>query len=78
MKTMEQLMKVLQYILLGLVMFIHPIMPSLALLGLSVFYLQKHDWEAGFFEDRWGAIGSISFLLGIIVYVAMVYLPSRA
>jgi hypothetical protein len=78
MKTMEKLMKYLQYILLGLVVFIHPIMPSIVLVGLSLFSFQKHDWEEGFFDDRWGFLGSVSFLVGILVYMIMVYLPSKA
>ena len=75
---MEKLMKCLQYILLGLVVFVHPIMPSIVLVGLSLFAFQKHDWEEGFFEDRWGILGSVSFLVGIIVYMFMIYLPSKA
>jgi hypothetical protein len=75
MKTMEKLMKYLQYVLLGLIVFVHPIMPSLVLMGLSLFSFQKHDWGEGFFDDRWGILGSVSFLVGIVVYMAMVYLP---
>ena len=75
---MESIMKVLQFILLGMVMLINPIMPSIALLGLSIFYFKKHDWEAGFFDDAWGILGSVSFLLGIVVYVMLVYIPSQA
>lgn len=78
MKTMEKLMKYLQFVLLGLVVFVHPIMPSLVLLGLSLFYFQKHDWGDGFFEDKWGALGTVSFLLGIVVYALMVFLPSQS
>jgi hypothetical protein len=75
---MEKLMKYLQYILLGLVVFVHPIMPSLALMGLSLFSFQKHDWEEGFFDDRWGLLGSASLLAGIAVYMVMIYLPAQA
>lgn len=75
---MENLMKFLQYVMLALVMFIHPVMPSLVLLGLSLISFQKHDWDEGFFDDRWGTVGSLSFLLGIVTYVVMVYLPSQA
>lgn len=74
---MENLMKFLQYVLLALVMFIHPVMPSIVLLGLSLISFQRHDWEEGFFDDRWGTLGSISFLLGIVIYMVMVYLPSQ-
>jgi hypothetical protein len=77
MMAMEKLMKYLQYILLGLIMFIHPIMPSIVLVGLSLLSFQKHDWEEGFFNDRWGILGSVSFLAGIVVYVLMIYLPSQ-
>ncbi len=75
---MEKLMKSLQYLLLGLVLFVHPIMPSLALMGLSLFSFQKHDWQEGFFDDRWGLLGSASLLAGIAVYMIMIYLPSQA
>jgi uncharacterized membrane protein len=78
MKAMEKLMKYLQYILLGLVVFVHPIMPSIVLVGLSLFSFRKHDWQEGFFDDRWGILGSVSFLVGIIIYLVMVYLPSQA
>jgi hypothetical protein len=78
MKTMENLMKFLQYILLALVMFIHPVMPSIVLLGLSLISFQKHDWQEGFFDDNWGTLGSVTFLLAIVTYVVMVYLPSQA
>ena len=77
MKTMEKIMKYLQFMLLGLVVFVHPIMPSLVLLGLSLFYFQKHDWCEGFFEDKWGALGTVSFLLGMVVYTLMVFIPSQ-
>jgi hypothetical protein len=77
MKTMEKLMKTLQLVLLGLVVFVHPIMPSLVLLGLSLLYFQKHDWGEGFFDDKWGALGTLSFLLGIVVYTLMVFIPSQ-
>lgn len=76
--AMENLMKFLQYVMLALVMFIHPIMPSIVLVGLSLISFQKHDWGDGFFEDRWGTLGSLAFLLGIVTYVVMVYLPSHA
>jgi hypothetical protein len=75
MKTMDKLMKYLQYILLCLIVFVHPIMPSLVMVGLSLFSFQKHDWGEGFFDDRWGILGSVSFLVGIVAYVIMVYLP---
>jgi hypothetical protein len=66
-------MKYLQFIMLGMTLLVSPILASIVLLGLSLFYFQKHDWGEGFFEDRWGALGSISFLLGILVYVVLVY-----
>jgi hypothetical protein len=75
---MENLMKFLQYILLALVMFVHPVMPSIVLLGLSLISFQKHDWQEGFFDDNWGTLGSVTFLLAIVTYVVMVYLPSQA
>ncbi len=75
---MEKLMKYLQYVLVGLVVFVHPIMPSLVLMGLSLFSFQKHDWGEGFFDDRWGLLGSVSLLAGIAVYMIMIYLPSQA
>ena len=75
---MEKLMKYLQYVVLGLVMLVHPIMPSLILMGLSLFSFQKHDWTEGFFDDRWGLLGSLSLLAGIAVYMIMIYLPSQA
>lgn len=74
---MENLMKFLQYVLLALVMFIHPVMPSIILLGLSLISFQRHDWGEGFFDDNWGTLGSISFLLGIVIYVVMFYLPTH-
>ncbi len=76
--AMETLMKFLQYALLGLLVFVHPIMPSLVLMGLSLISFQKHDWEEGFFDDRWGLLGSACLLGGIAVYMVMIYLPSRA
>jgi len=75
---MEKLMKVFQFILLGLVLLINPLISSIGLLGLSFFFFQKHDWEKGFFGDRWGAFGGVSFLIGVIVYVVLVYIPSQA
>ena len=75
---MEKLMKVLQFVLLGLVLMINPLLSSIGLLGISLFFFQKHNWGEGFFDDRWGLIGTIVFLLGIIVYVVIVYIPSRA
>jgi hypothetical protein len=75
---MEKLMKYLQYILLGLVVFVHPIMPSLVLIGLSLISFQKHDWQEGFFDDRWGLLGSASLLAGVAVYMITIYLPSQA
>ena len=71
-------MRVLQFVLLGLVLMINPLLSSIGLLGISLFFFQKHNWGEGFFDDRWGLIGTIVFLLGIIVYVVIVYIPSRA
>jgi hypothetical protein len=70
-------MKYLQIILLGLAMFIIPIMPSLVLCGLSLIYFQKHDWTKGFFKDKWGTLGIVSLLSGMIVFLVSVYTPSR-
>ena len=74
---MDNLMKYLQIILLGLAMFVIPIMPSLVLCGLSLIYFRKHDWTEEFFKDRWGTLGILSFLFGILVFVVGVYIPSR-
>ena len=71
-------MRYLQYVLLGLIVFVHPIMPCLVLLGLSIITFQKHNWNEGFFDDRWGALGSVTFLLGIAAYLVIIYLPSQA
>jgi hypothetical protein len=73
---MESTMKYLQLILIGLVMFVIPIMPSLVLCGLSLFYLKKHDWSSGFLSDRWGALGILSLILGVAAY-AVIFLPTR-
>lgn len=73
---MDSVMKVLQYILLGLVMLVFPLMPSLALLGLSLFYFKKHDWRNSFFRDKWGALGILSFLLGVAAYVIL-FMPTQ-
>lgn len=74
---MDNIMKYLQIILLGLVMFVVPIMPSLALCGISLVYFKKHDWTRGFFSDKWGTLGVASFLAGMMVFILGVYLPSR-
>jgi len=49
---MDYLMKYLQILLLGLAMFIIPIMPILVLCGLSLVYFKKHDWTKDFFYDK--------------------------
>jgi|GEM_PF-2884022 hypothetical protein len=41
---MDNIMKYLQFVLLGLAMFVIPGMPSLVLCGLSLVYFRKHDW----------------------------------
>lgn len=74
---MDNIMKYLQIILLGLAMFVVPVMPSLVLCGLSLIYFRKHDWERGFFQDKWGTLGVVSFLAGVMVFVMGVYLPSQ-
>ena len=74
---MDNLMKYLQILLLGLTMFIIPIMPSLVLCGLSLIYFKRHDWTKGFFNDKWGTLGLLSFLSAIAVFFMGVYLPSR-
>ena len=74
---MDNIMKYLQFILLGLALFVIPIMPSLVLLGLSLIYFKKHDWTKGFFKDKWGTLGVVSFLSGIAVFLVGVYLPSQ-
>jgi hypothetical protein len=76
-EDMENIMKYLQLIMLGLAMFIIPGMPSIVLVGLSLVYFRKHDWKKGFFKDKWGTLGILSFLFGIAVFVVGVYLPSR-
>jgi hypothetical protein len=70
-------MKYLQLILLGMIMFVVPFMPSLVLCGLSLVYLRRHDWERGFFNDKWGVLGLASFLAGLVVFMVGVYIPSR-
>jgi hypothetical protein len=74
---MDNIMKYLQFVLLGLAMFIIPGMPSLVLCGLSLVYFRKHDWGKGFFKDKWGTLGILSFLSGIIVFVVGVYIPAK-
>ena len=74
---MENIMKYLQLVLLGLAMFVVPMLPSVVLFGLSLIYFRKHDWGKGFFKDRWGTLGILSFLSGIIVFVVGVYIPSQ-
>ena len=59
-----------------LVMFIIRILPSIALFWLGRELLEKHDWRNAFFKDRWGTLGITSFLLAIIVFLVLVYLPS--
>ena len=75
---MATMMKVLQFVLLGLLMLIDPLLSSIGLLVLSFFFFQKHDWGEGFFDDKWGMLGTIVFLLGIVFYIVIVYIPSRA
>ena len=70
---METTMKYLQFMMLGMITLIDPIFASIFLMGLSLYYFRKHDWSEGFFDDRWGTLGSISFLLGVLTYVVMVY-----
>ena len=67
--------KFLPIILLGMTVFINPLMSSMALMGLSIFYFQKHDWGEEFFDDRWGTLGAVTLILGIAVYFVVVYLP---
>jgi hypothetical protein len=74
---MDNTMKYLQFILLGLTLFIIPMMPRIVLCGLSFVYFKKHDWGKGFFNDKWGALGILSFLSGIIVFVLGIYMPSQ-
>jgi hypothetical protein len=74
---MDSIMVALPLILLGLTIFINPIMSSIVLMGLSMFYFQKHDWGEEFFDDRWGTLGAITFLLGVTIYFVVVYMPFR-
>ena len=74
---MDNIMKYLQLILLGLIMFVVPVMPSLLWCGLSLVYLKKHDWGRGFFNDKWGVLGLASFAAGLVVFMVGVYIPSR-
>ena len=74
---MDNIMKYLQLILLGLAMLIIPVMPSLVLCGLSLVYFRKHDWGKSFFKHKWGVFGVLSFLFGIIIFVVGVYIPSQ-
>ena len=76
-EDMENVMKYLQLILLGLAMFIIPMLPGVVLIGLSLIYFRKHDWGKGFFNDKWETLGILSFLFGIIVFVVGVYIPFR-
>jgi len=73
---MDNLMKYLQWILLGLAMFVVPILPSLVLCGLSLLYFWRHDWTQGFFYDKWGALGILSFVFGLAVFLGAVYSPA--
>ena len=73
---MDNVMKYLQWILLGLAMFVVPVLPSLVLCGLSLVYFRKHDWTQGFFYDKWGTLGILSFLFGLIIFMVAVYRPS--
>jgi hypothetical protein len=70
---MDNIMKYLQLILLGLAMFIVPTLPSLVLCGLSLIYFRKHDWTQGFFYDKWGTLGILSFLFGLAVFLGTAY-----
>lgn len=74
---MDTIMKYLQLILLGMAMFVIPVMPSLVLCGLSLIYFRRHDWQRGFFNDKWGILGLASFMAGLAVFVVGVYIPSR-
>lgn len=74
---MDNIMKYLQFVLLGLAMFIIPTMPSIVLCGLSFVYFKKHDWEKDFFNDKWGTLGILSFLFGILVFIVGVYMPTK-
>jgi len=72
---MDHIMKYLQIVLLGLAMFVVPVLPSLVLLGLSLVCFRKHDWSKGFFTDKWGMLGVASFLFGILIFWAGVFIP---
>ena len=74
---MDTIMKYLQLILLGMAMLVIPVMPSLVLCGLSLIYFRRHDWQRGFFNDKWGILGLASFVAGLAVFVVGVYIPSR-
>ena len=74
---MDTIMKYLQLILLGMAMLVIPVMPSLVLCGLSLIYFRRHDWQRGFFNDKWGILGLASFMAGLAVFVVGVYIPSR-
>lgn len=73
---MDNIMKYLQWILLGLAMFVVPMLPSLVLCGLSLMCFRKHDWTQGFFYDKWGTLGILSFVFGLAVFMVAVYRPS--
>jgi hypothetical protein len=68
-------METLPLLLLGLTVFINPILSSIMLMGLSILYFQKHDWGEEFFDDRWGTLGAITLTLAIAVYFVVVYVP---
>ena len=69
---MDNIMKYLQLILLGLAMLIVPILPSLALCGISLMYFRKHDWTQGFFYDKWGTLGILSLLFGLALFLGTI------
>ena len=34
----------------------------------SMFLLEKHNWDKKFFGDKWGILGIVCFLIGVIIF----------
>jgi len=44
------------------------ILPGILLIGYSMFLLEKHNWDKKFFGDKWGILGIVCFLIGVIIF----------
>jgi hypothetical protein len=73
----RRIRKLTPFVLLGLTVFVIPVMPSIVLCGLSLVYFKRYDWAKGFFKDKWGTLGVVSFLARIMIFVVGVYISSR-